>query len=127
MLIKRNFREKLIKWLFYIRIKKVHIEYYPSGKKKSKGSLYFLQDHIDEKDGKWTEWYENGKKKSQGSFSNGTVYGQWTYWYESGQKKSKGGYIWVDYGKGKGIVKDDNWIYWDEDGNKKNIFQDNQE
>lgn len=114
MLIKENFREKLITWLFNIRIKKRHVEYYPSGKKKLKGSLIF-----DEKDGKWTEWHENGKKKSQVSFSNGTVYGSWVYWYENGHKKSKGGYIWVDYGKGKGIVKDENWIYWDINGNKK--------
>jgi len=95
MLIKRNFREKLIKWLFYIRIKKVHIEYYPSGKKKSKGSLYFLQDHIDEKDGKYTEWYENGKKKSQGSFTNEHFQyidkprGKWTHKKDSELLKNK--------------------------------------
>ena len=86
----KKLKERLNKWLFNIRHGKIHTEYYPSGKKKSKGCLVF-----DQKDGKWT------------------------YWHDNGQKRSKGSYLWVDYGKGQGLVKDKDWTYWHEDGIKK--------
>jgi antitoxin component YwqK of YwqJK toxin-antitoxin module len=106
-------RDRIEEWLLNRRIRKIHAEYYPSGKKKSKGYLIF-----DNKDGKWTEWHENGQRKSQGYYSQDMVYGKWTYWHDNGQKRSEGSYLWVDYGKGKGLIKDKGWAYWCKDGIK---------
>jgi antitoxin component YwqK of YwqJK toxin-antitoxin module len=104
-------RDRIEEWLLNIRIRKIHAEYYPSGKKKSKGYLIF-----GNKDGKWNEWHENGQRKSQGYYSQDIVYGKWTYWYDNAQKRSEGNYLWVDHGKGTWVTKYKDWTYWHEDG-----------
>ena len=110
MLHSSRLKEKFNKWLFNRRFRKIHTEYYPNGKKKSKG--YFI---FDNKDGKWNEWHENGQKKSQGYYSKNMIYGKWTHWYDNAQKRSEGSYLWA-YHKGTWVIKDKDWTYWHEDG-----------
>ena len=111
----KRLKEGFNKWLFNRRLGKIHTEYYPSGKKKSKGYLVF-----DQKNGRWNEWHDNGQKKAQGYYSQDMIYGKWTYWHDNGQKRSEGSYLWVDYDKGQGLIKDKDWTYWHEDGIKNN-------
>ncbi len=61
---------------------KVWIEYYKTGKIKTKG---YCKD--GKKDGEWTEYYENGNLKSIGTYKDNEKEGTWIFYRENGKLK----------------------------------------
>lgn len=80
-----------------------HIEYYPSGIPKIKGTL------IDnEREGKWFSYFENGSIKSTNTYVHNNLQGASYAFHSNGKMFYKG-----KYAKN---IKVDKWYYYNEEG-----------
>jgi len=116
------------------------VEYYESGRKKSKGT-YLLAQRVaqaandwwnaklakevvvgkDEKHGPWRSWYENGQKKMEGHYRHDTEVGTFRWWHRNGQQSIVGEFL-----DGRESGK---WTWWHPNGQKlsQGFFNDGDE